>query len=201
MLVCEDPSFFYLPFTKTASHTIWKVLSGYYTLRTRGEKHAVSYVEGMEEGWVFASVRCPYSRLVSLYRHYCTKAPAAHWRGTKWEKRRRICKMDLRTFLADPWLRQHGVGPLAPRLRGIPVQHLVRFEHLEEDLARLPVLQGKSIILPHLHRVEYTEPWYSVYLQNPGLAEEIYQCCREDFKTFGYARELEHYHGDRESKD
>ena len=59
MLVCDNPSFFYLPGVKTASHTIWKVLSGFYKIRGEGQKHAMYYVPGMESSRVFVSVRCP----------------------------------------------------------------------------------------------------------------------------------------------
>ena len=90
-------------------------------------------------------------------------------------------------------MREHAVRPWCPRLNGIPVQHLVRFEHLAEDLRQLPILQGKKFQLPHLHKGRYDEPWYAVYLNNPGLAEDIHARCKPDFEASGYSPELETY--------
>jgi hypothetical protein len=196
MLVCREPPFYYLPFARTASHTIWDVLSQFFTVEEyphRGSKHRMVYVDGMEDAFVFASVRCPYSRAVSWYDHLRGRRLEASRSAARKAITARVRELDLRSFLLDPWIREHAWRPLSHRTAGIPVHYLLKYEQLAEGIAKLPFLRDKKYKVPRLHDSRRARPWYQVYQEHPGLAASVYEHCRPDFEAWGYSRDINKY--------
>jgi hypothetical protein len=63
--------------------------------------------------------------------------------------------------------------------------YVIRFEHLEEDLKKLPILNINTNKLEQIGGGFYGN-WKEHY--NPELEERIYKWGKEDFDKFGYSR-------------
>lgn len=133
--------------------------------------------EGMRSPQVAVTVRNPFDRAVSLWKHYCRYGDR---------------KVSFRQFV-EQVLTNHGSWwffrfTIADTLEGSHFDHIIRVESLLSDL------QGLGINIKHLpvrHSHDTAEPYRRYYDQ--AVRDRVRQWAQEDFQLFGYdADELDY---------
>jgi hypothetical protein len=120
-----------------------------------GKHHSTRIPRAWKTYAVIAAVRNPYARLVSAWS-YASKPDMSHWWDHMLSKEQWPFDKFLR-WTVDPCLPPSNL-PRFPQqaayLAQLNVAHLLRFESLADDLAKLP-LTGDAGSLPHLYRGSY----------------------------------------------
>lgn len=133
------------------------------------------------------NVRSPYSHLFSIYRCFYYKNDSD------------------KNF--EDWVRGYFNNQLKGWNEGIkyhtylskPIDILVRFEFLEEDLKKIPFIKENYESVNYIFEEQirknnyknernenFLNPWYSYYNQN--LADFVYENLIEQFELFGYKK-------------
>jgi len=188
MIINHDHRFVYIGLPKTASTTMHRwltqpALSPAPWTPEGQDQHAFAIPPGASGYFVFATVRNPYDRAVSLWRH------------SQMSGRKRGCP-ELPTFSAFlNWLSAEGPAPpgrevfytmrlsdrIPPTATALPIERLSSvcllspFRTLDDQLAPLPRLNRTR------HR-----PWGEYY--NDDAESMIWRLFQPDFERFGYTR-------------
>jgi len=128
--------------------------------------------------FIFATVRNPYWRLLSHYRHR-----HKHYSDTvgTWTF------SDYVQVAVERRFSQFGLNNDEPCVlypRHYYVTHFLRVEDLETEWFRLPFLEDNPIALPILNQSQHQCGEYTV-----ELADLVYEFYKEDFVRFDYERE------------
>jgi len=194
MLVNHAHQFAYTGPPKTATTSLHQWLSQ-PSLSVRrfdpemGDQHATS-VPPLEGYFHFASVRNPFDRAVSLWRHSQVSGP--------WEDPP-VPRMDFPQFVQ--WIARAGRGRWfysrgqAEHLAGVRWDALVRVEHLSVDLSqrvtpirRLLVVGEYLEALPRLNTTEHRD-WPEYYSED--TAQAILEFWGDDFALGPYSERFE----------
>ncbi len=182
MIVSFLRQFVYLGPPKTASTSLHHWLSEPPLCETRwdsarGGQHDSAIPSDATAFFTFASVRNPYSRAVSLWRHSVKDGQHA---------KPPIPLMSFEEFIA--WM------PTAPRfyrasqseiIAGAKLDAVVKIERIEDVIELPPIapLRHQLPALPHLNRTGY-DGWWNYY--QPALAHAVRAHFAPDFQRFGY---------------
>ncbi len=183
MIVSFLRHFVYLGPPKTASTSLHQWLSQPRLCDTRwnparGDQHSAEVPIEAAGFFTFASVRNPYSRVVSLWRHHLADGS----QGTP-----PVQQMSFAAFIA--WL------PDAPRfygasqcqfIGGARLDAVVKIERIEEVFALPPFarLRHELPALPYVNRT-WHDDWRKYY--DLSLADAVRRRFAADFQRFGYS--------------
>ncbi|HUY92487.1 MAG TPA: sulfotransferase family 2 domain-containing protein [Pirellulales bacterium] len=146
-----------------------------------GDQHDARPPAEASEFFAFASIRNPYSRAVSLWRHRL---------GSGATENPPVPQLSFADFLA--WLPNASdfyARSQAWWLAGAMLDFLLPFERIERVLDLPPIAPLKSSLLPLPHRNATSHaPWPSYY--DSVLAESVYRYFRDDFEILGYRKEI-----------
>lgn len=161
---------------KTASTSISHALEPYAKRVMRKHSNLQHMTADMNRRYRVYVVRNPFDRMVSGY-HQNTR------RRTKLEN----VQMNFEDWvLGDPWvLETADFKRTSQQFWGHKCNELLRFEHLEEDFARLCQKLGLECTLPHENRAARLDDYRDYY--TPKLREVIEDRFYWDLKTFRYS--------------
>lgn len=182
MNISHRHRFVYLAPPRTASRYVFSVLKEAFPdlqgdpLRPEVLTHRLEVPAECHSHFVFATVRCPYSRWVSAWRWFkqIADAPGA-CDVAKWAAEH---PDDFDGFTE----RAHAVGgPLCSLTQGLAwvdrIDGLVRLDTLEEDLLALPFVTELCVEMRQ-------EDWRKLFTERTaGLVRE---CWGDDLESFGY---------------
>jgi hypothetical protein len=178
MHVSHTHRFLYLAVSKTGSRTVSTLFAKRYGAVIHAAYHSREIPAGTDGYLRIASVRNPFSRMVSFWSHVihtphnqfhadCREMPFAEFVLWITRKRRHSCQVRF--------------------LEGFFPQHILRLESLADDLARLPFVHSIDD-LPQYNRGYYQGDWQRFY--TPELIEHVRQFAAADFDAFGYSPEF-----------
>ena len=185
MIVSRLRRFVYLGPPKTASTSlhVWlsqPLLCDREWSPASGDQHGSQIPAEAIEFFTFASIRNPYSRTVSLWRHGLVSGE---------NENPPIPRLDFHEFAVRlPVTTEFYGASLATWLSKARLHALVRVERIESILELPPLAPLKSELepIPRLNDTPH-EKWQSYY--DRKLADAVYRHFREDFHTFGYCKE------------
>ena len=191
MLVCFDPEFVCILPAHTASTSLHGALTSLYPVQDIEPHHYVApdYFKSYQHFLTITSVRNPYTRLISHYRHSCdiNRIPTE----LKNDPIRLQRTRDARELGFEAYCKRYAylMEPITKILNGITVQHIVRQEFFERDLRALP--------LPRINRAKLYKRnlkpkinWLDVYRRYPAMVDWVKQQYETDFIAFSYNSEL-----------
>ena len=191
----KGPTYFYIDPSKTATQSIIAMLNQYY-----GAEPAVALVFGAmvpADTFVFASVRDPYSRAISLWWSTCGHSSGDYYGWTKhcpdllsmvrwlyykeWER-----TDDPKVHKKSPSMRNI-TYTMSEWIAGVKLDYLIHYETLDADFRKLPFYTGQPEELPILNRKSNARARGKdeEYL-TPEVIEAINEWCCDDFEHFGY---------------
>lgn len=191
MIICHDPKFVYYAPPKTGSRSLGAIFQRKGWIEGQGGKHDITPPPDAHGYCYLITVRNPFSRYVSFWRHYQKKTfPGGRCLPGQRQLFQDVQGMSFRDFAAGlDWSKY----PDTVRLKtlteydeAMPWTHqLIRLENFAPDVRRLPFLED-DIEIPHEnHRIHV--PWQSFY--DKGAADYVVEHYREDFIRFGYSQQ------------
>jgi len=192
MLVCCDHKFVCVLPAHTASTSLQAALSSIYRITDLEPHHYVSqeYFDHYKDFLTISSVRNPYTRLISHYRHSCDrKRIPTHLIGDAARLQRTI---DANTLGFEKYCLKYAelMEPITEILAGMSVRYFVKQENFVKDLQKLP--------LPNIRRAKIymrnRKPricWQDYYRRYPAMIDWVKTRYRDDFQQFVYSDELE----------
>ena len=188
------PTYYYIDPAKTASQAIQTVLLKHYN-----GWHKAQPVRGFTPpNWhyVFASVRNPYERVVSLWWSTCrTNGDYYGWRQhcpdpvtmIGWIMSKEWQKIEDKQFAerTPPW--SNLLHTMHEWTVGLKLDGLLRFETLDEDFKKLPFYKGVPAQLPVVNRkANVSQRPAMESFMTPEFVEAVNVWCEKDFDVFGY---------------
>lgn len=178
----------YNPMQRTASKAVRQLLRQEYQGEQVGRHHDVAIISGYLH---FASVRNPYFRVLSrwwaFYRRQC-RDPGWPGRGKTYrEWLEALCRNRARRI-------EWRLGSCVEQLGSAPVDAVVRYEALLEDLRALPFVNG-SVELGRGDRAARKQdrrgpiPFAEMYSDSRAMSL-LLEHSAEDFERFGYSTDL-----------
>jgi len=188
MNVSHKHRFVFLGNPRTGSRVSFQALRRYGLrgddARPETLTHRIGIPDGAEDYLLVATVRHPGSRLVSLWQWW--KSLLAKWAPGPLCDFLRENPDDFSGFVlkaSESW--PHALQPQVLRLTSVRApDFVIRFEHAQEDYARLPFVEpGDRLALLPSNPV--TTNWRDLYtLEALGIMQEIYLA---DFAQLGYS--------------
>lgn len=139
-----------------------------------------------EKYYTIVAVRHPIDRLLSSYRYHSQTS----YQGYYLKKYPFLHNLELqeyfKIFKHEPFAILPQVNYIKHQLSHSPIDYIIRFEHLIDDVKKLCLQLNLSFeILPHLNATK--KPKSPNYLDNhSSFKEEVIDFYREDFESFGY---------------
>ena len=203
MIVCKDPQFvcFFPP--QTASASLKAALRSVFKFRDYAPHHGLNqkYFEEFQDFLTIVSVRNPFTRLISHYRHVLDPRHIPRVKNTKnWllGKEQRVEKTrdaNILGFVNYFKKHQDHPRPITTMCKGVTFGAVVRKENFLEDLKKLP-LPGIENAKTH-HNYHKRTPlekigatWQDFYKDSPELVDWVRNHYKADFEMFGYSDEL-----------
>ena len=208
MIVCENHRLLYLAPMKTGTVSIsWELLhkppfeGSVYNRQI--DRHVTHWEDRFQDWYIFITVRHPYTRFFSFWRHTCQQimkhkatmfrdalwyAPNKHWFAGTYD----YYLPDAAEFAFDELVIYHLThwGCCDYHLQKLPrpVDKVVHTESYEQDLAEIP--HFKDVKFSRLNETKpMQKPWYEY--ATPAIIEWIGEVWSEDFEQFGYTRDFE----------
>jgi hypothetical protein len=174
MLICNDLKFVFIRNPKTASTSISKLISVNFDVVEHGEYHNNEIPKGLEGFYVFAFVRNPYTRMVSIWNH--NKAVSEPFKE-EFKTFKGYIEDLYRKDVAPPYLKQ------AKFIDGVGVKvNCFKFENLNYEYNQLPFVDRNQQI-PLLNGRDYGD-WMDYY--DKDTRGKVAELLKEDFERFGY---------------
>lgn len=178
MLINHEYRFVYLAIPRTGSTSITRTLYNHFENSIKMGHHRMDVPDTCIEYYIFTTVRNPYFRALSHYRHRYRyyKNTIANWSFSKYIKN--ITKEDMPKYGInnDP--------PCATYPKKFYKTEFIKLEEIKQQWKSLSIWKNKNFIeLPHLNRSINTEGIYTQY-----LADCVYEYYMKDFNKFGYSR-------------
>lgn len=191
MMIGNSPPFVFTGITKTATQTMFAVLSRYYggRLDDNVNAHSVEIPEYARDRFTFTVCRNPYDRAVSLW-----------WSTTQIPDEVKFDRYGFRAACPNPddftafarWLAtdapEHELTRTqAAHVAGVRLDAVLRFESLAEDFNRLPFYRGEPKVWPRENQtINERGPWQD-YMTDEAR-RWVLEWCADDFNRFGYQR-------------
>jgi len=187
-MAIEGPTYFYVNCAKTASRAITSELCEHY-----GGVRSCEPWQYTGDKFVFASVRNPYERCLSLW--WALTQAGDGYGVVSAVGDDPVAVLDF-VFGAEwgagirPHPRQGKTSNLCKSCygfcAGLKVEAVIRYEHLDADFSALPFVQCDTV-LPVVNRKSSGRPprWP---LEQPAFIEAVHRYCAEDFIAFDYER-------------
>lgn len=179
MFVCHKHRFVYVPFTKSGSSTMYKVLSqNFVGTKFRRTKRRIRPED--KQYTSFCVVRNPYSRLISWWWSICK--PKGDRYGHKRELAKRGLPETLSGFLTL-WEEKKGTDQYSHVKANDGIDYVLKLGNLEQDFNSLPFVT-KHISIPCVNKKNHP-PWQE--LLDPESGRLINRIYKQDFEFFNYA--------------
>lgn len=184
MIVSYLRRFVYVGPPKTASTSLHRWLSQPLLCERAwtakgGDQHVSQPPPEAIPFFTFASIRNPYSRAVSLWRHGLISGP---------QESPPIPRLEFAEFVARLPVATDFYGSTQMAWLGaVRLDAVVRVEEIEAILELPPFAPWKAKLNPLLHlNASKHGSWQSYY--DRRLADAVYRHFRDDFQSFGYGR-------------
>lgn len=178
MLINREANWIILTPPKTGSTTLSKTFSWLYS----GHQHDTT-IPADFTGTIYATVRNPFGRAVSFWRHWL-------WDRVRAEHVRNPTELADRTEFRNFCAALPSLGsffyPMSWWTRKVGTVVPLRLENLDEEVRRFNLLD-KGCPLPKLNCTHH-EPFETYY--TPDLQEHISTFFAHDFSVFDYSRVL-----------
>jgi hypothetical protein len=189
VIICHDPKFVYYAPPKTGSKSLGRIFEKKGWIADQGGKHDITPPPDARGYFYLITVRNPFSRYVSFWRHYQKKTfPEGRWPPGQKQLHQDVQGMSFRDFAAKlDWSKY----PDSVRLQTLtayrdvmPWAHqVIHLERFAQEVRQLPFLED-DVKIPHEnHRIHV--PWQSLY--DKEAADYVVEHFREDFARFGYS--------------
>lgn len=180
------PSYYYIHSAKTAGMAIFTTLQAKYGgIHTSRASLSKAVVKGK---FIFASVRNPYDRCLSLW--HALVSPGDHYGVVAAGKTEPV---ELLQYIISGEFAKHGHDPAAGHLYQTCSEHIgsvkldatLHFETLLADFNALPFVKSPLSELPIVNRKPTGRPprWP---LELPEFRRLVEEWCAEDFVRYGY---------------
>jgi len=139
----------------------------------------------------FASCRNPYDRVVSHYFYTLSRHPDILTEETKFiDFTRMMGKVQTPNRLSRRIAGQDWFRPQIEQIKGIHLDYIIRFEHLDKDINEVANILGVEIKDIGRRRISRHRP-YKEYYNEESIAN-VQKYYREDFEFFGYDYNILH---------
>lgn len=191
MLVCFNPKFVCVLPAHTASTSLQSALNSLYPVIALEPHHYVAqeYFDNYRDFLTISTVRNPYTRLISHYRHSCDRRripPQLVHDAVRLQR-----TIDANDLGFEQYCLKYAelMEPITETLAGVAVNYFVRQEHFVADLRKLP--------LPNIRRAKiYTRNrkpricWQDYYRRYPAMIDWVKTRYRNDFQQFAYSDKI-----------
>jgi len=194
MIVNRKYKFVYLSMTKTASESLRP-----FFLHIRGSKNPdvrnrkgvrnfrhhdrvpPSYAASYDK---IVAIRNPYTRIASIYA-----MAQRNNLNIPYESFEELVDYLLEDVQKDQnedydWIRWLPTWKYLEPIKN--VKHILKFENLQEDIAKLDFLKGKRVYLSHINRSSKYESFDE--LATPEIIEKVNLWAGKDFELYGYEK-------------
>tara|TARA_Y100000310_G_scaffold321995_1_gene380450 strand:- start:179 stop:727 length:549 start_codon:yes stop_codon:yes gene_type:complete len=173
--------YLYFPVPKCGSTSLRTILGNFYGSIVVGiDWYASELPPEYEASTSFTVVRNPYTRAISIWRHFIFGSLAYRYKYKAKDLE------NFGTFLKWLATRKNHLNRIAwtmtKHLADVPLDRIIRLENVEAGFKNLPFYNGDPKVFPVLNKsagtIELT----------PTTRQLIYEIYAEDFERFGYAK-------------
>jgi hypothetical protein len=201
MIICHDPKFVYYAPPKTGTKSLGTIFMDRGWIEGQGGKHHIETdlpIQQLQRSgyFFFITVRNPYARTVSLWKHFQKKTfPKGKWPPGRKELYDDLQGKGFGHFVLSDWTKHshhiaQGLWHQYFYFQAMPeCDKVVRMESFEQDVRSLPFLPDDQKI-PH-ENLRILAPWQKYYEDKDGeeLAARVYLTYAPDFDYFNYAED------------
>jgi len=139
----------------------------------------------------FASCRNPYDRVVSHYFYTISRHADVLDNETRFiDFTRMMGKVQTPNRLSRRVSGQDWFRPQVEQIRDIPLDYIIRFEHLNDDVNHIAKILGVEVKKIGRRRISRHKPYREYY--NEESIANVQKYYREDFEFFGYDYNILH---------
>lgn len=184
MIACKQNGFLFLAVTKTSTRSIYEVLLNHYG-GTKVQEHLDIVPENLKDLKTFVVSRNPYDRFISMWWSTCMREGDRYkFKAYSGGTAHGLIDWMLKLRAKDRQRFARLLTLQADYHRPNRIDHVIRFENLQEDFSALPFITGYDQ-LPHNNpTINSRGHWADYY--DPVLIDKVNEYYAEDFELLGY---------------